>query len=47
MEGREPTVKLRKETSDIREEIRGVIPNVEKEAEKDLEKWRKRREMKK
>lgn len=36
MEGREPTVKLRKETGEIREEIRGVIPNVEKEAEKDL-----------
>lgn len=47
MEGREPTVKLRKEIGKIREEIRGVIPNVEKETEKDLEKWRKRTEMKK
>lgn len=40
---KEATVKQRKEMGMIRE----VIPNVEKEAEKDLEKWRKRREMKK
>lgn len=35
---KEATVKQRKEIGKIREEIRGVIPNVEKEAEKDLEK---------